>query len=223
MPVSIVPVTSLSVSTKDNNGEFTVLPPVNSLSDFEANSEWSNISEGFDNALEDDTILLGRFFPPNDMCHSLAEGIRKGTASVVLDGSFEANATIGQVGTSAVILAPSTTCEPKHWAKGENWVTGSGETQSAYRSKIAGVIAGLTIVDIVVRHHNITEGAVTFALDGQKAMDQCAGDWPLSIDQSCFDYQQVIRARIKLSPLTITFRHVKGHQMDHVSYAELDW
>ena len=100
------------------------------------------------------------------MCHSLAEGIRKGTASVVSDGSFEANAAIGPVGTSAVIIAPSTTCESKHWAKGEDWVTGCGEAQSAYRSELAGVIAGLTIVDIVVRDHNITEGAVTFALDG---------------------------------------------------------
>ena len=178
---------------------------MNSLSDFEANSEWSNISEGFDYALEDDTILLDRFFSPKDMCHSLAEGIRKGTASVVSDRFFEPNAAIGQVGTSAVILAPSTTCQPKHWAKGENWVTGSGEAQSAYRSKLAGVIAGLTIVDILVRHHSITKGAVTLALDGQKAMDQCAGDWPLSIDQPCFDYLQVIRAWIKLSPLTITF------------------
>ena len=54
-------------------------------------------------------------------------------------------------------------------------------------------------------------------------MDQCAGDWPLSIDQKCFDYLQVIRAWTKLSPLTFTFRHVKGHQTDHVSYSELDW
>ena len=54
-------------------------------------------------------------------------------------------------------------------------------------------------------------------------MQECAGDWPLSIDQKCFDYLQIIWAWIKLSPLTITFRHVKGHQTDRVSYDELDW
>ena len=54
-------------------------------------------------------------------------------------------------------------------------------------------------------------------------MQECAGDWPLSIDQKCFDYLQIIRAWIKLSPLTITFRHVKGHQTDFVAYSELDW
>ena len=47
-----------------------------------------------------------------------------------------------------------------------NWVTVPEEAQSAYRSKLAGVIVGLTIVDILVRHHNITKGAVTLALDG---------------------------------------------------------
>ena len=193
VPVSTAPVTSNCVRTVGDNEKFTLLPPVNSLSDFEANTEWSNISEGFDYAREDPTILLDRFFPPNDMCLSLAEGIRKGTASVVSDGSFQENDPDGPVGTSAVILAPSATSEIRaNWARGENWVTGCGEVQSAYRSELAGVIAGLTIVDIIVHHHNITEGSITFALDGQKAMDQCAGDWPLSIDQPCFDYLQVI-------------------------------
>ena len=82
------------------------------------------------------------------MCNNLVEGIRNGTASIVSDGSFKPNSTIDKAGTSAVILVPSTTCQPRHWARGENWVTGSEEAQSAYRSKLAGVFAGLTIVDI---------------------------------------------------------------------------
>ena len=32
-----------------------------------------------------------------------------------------------------------------------------------------------------------------------------------------------IRAWTKLSLLTFTFQHVKGHQTDHVSYSQLDW
>ena len=107
--------------------------------------------------------------------------------------------------------------------KGCNWVTGPKSSQSAYRSELAGVISSLTILDILVRHHNITEGAVTIALDGKTAMDESRGDWPLSINQKCFDYLQVIRAWIKLSPLTFHFRHVKGHQTDKVEYNQLDW
>ena len=70
----------------------------------------------------------------------------------------------------------------EHWVKGSNWVTGPEESQSAYRSELASVIAGLTILDILVRHHNITEGAVTIVLDGETAMKESGGDWPLSID-----------------------------------------
>ena len=39
-------------------------------------------------------------------------------------------------------------------------MTGSGEDQSAYRSELAGVIAALTILDVLVRHYNITAGSV---------------------------------------------------------------
>ena len=78
-------------------------------------------------------------------------------------------------------------------------------------------------MDIIFRHNNITDGAITFALDGKTAMEESRGDWPLSIDQKCFDYLQVIRKWIKLSPLTITFWHVKGHQMKELEYHQLDW
>ena len=186
MPVSVVPITFICVITEGHSRDFTLLSPINSLSDFEANSEWSNLSEGFDYALNDETILLDRFFLPTDMCNNLVEGIRNDTASIVSDGSFKRNSSIGQAGTSAVILAPSTTCQPQHWARGENWVIGPDKSQSAYRNELAGVIAGLSIIDILVRHHNITDGGVTLALDGEKAMQECAGDWPLSIDQKVY-------------------------------------
>ena len=61
------------------------------------------------------------------------------------------------------------------------------------------------ILDIIVRHHNITDGTVTITIDGKTAMDDSRSDWPLSIDQKYFDYLQVIRAWTKLSPLTFTF------------------
>ena len=90
-------------------------------------------------------------------------------------------------------------------------MTGLGEDQSAYRSEPAGVFAALTILDILVRHHNITDGAVTIALDGDSPLIQSGGDWPLSVDQPSFDYLQVIWAWIKLLPLKFSFRYVKDH------------
>ena len=32
------------------------------------------------------------------------------------------------------------------------------------------------VLDILVRHHSITEGVVTIALDGQTAMEESSGD-----------------------------------------------
>ena len=105
-----------------------------------------------------------------------------------------------------MIMAPSTDQRDKqHWVKGWNWVTGPPSSQSAYRSELAGVIASLTMLDIIVRQNNITEGEVTIALDGLTAMQQAGGDWPLSLNQECFDNLQIIRAWIKLSPLNFTF------------------
>ena len=77
--------------------------------------------------------------------------------------------------------------------------------------------------DIIVRHNNITDREVTIALDGLTAMQQAGGDWPLSLDQECFDYLQKIRAWIKLLPFIFTFLHVKGHHTDLVAYNQLDW
>ena len=102
-------------------------------------------------------------------------------------------------------------------------MTGSGEDQSAYRSELAGVIAALTILDVLVRHHDIMDGAVIITLDGDSALIQSGGDWHLSVDQPSFDYLQVIRAWIKLSPLKFSFRYIRGHQTDHVRYDQLDW
>ena len=135
-------------------------------------------------------FLLDKFVLAEDNCQLLSDGIRNGTTSIVSDGSFNLASLIGPVGTSVVIPAPTTECLPRHWAKGCNWVTSPASLQLAYRSELTGVIASLIVIDVLVRHHSITEGAVTIALDGKTAMEEASGDWPLSIDQKCFDYNQ---------------------------------
>ena len=151
------------------------------------------------------------------MCQSLVEGICNGTASIVSSDSSNPASPIGPFGTLAVILEPSTGCHKKYWTKIWDWVTDPEASQSAYRSDLAGVISSLTILDVLVHHHTITDRVVTIALDGKTAMDERRGDWSLSIDQKCFDYLQVIRAWTKLSLFTFTFRFVKGHQTEKVA------
>ena len=95
--------------------------------------------------------------------------------------------------------------DQQHWIRGWNWVTGPAEAQSSYQNELAGVIASLTMIDVIVCHNNLTEGQVTIALDGLTAIQQAGGDWPLNLDQECFNYLQIIRAWIKLSPLSFIF------------------
>ena len=80
-----------------------------------------------DTAIEDPTILLDQYHLPLDGCLALVAGIVAGTASIVSDGSFNPESLIGTVGASAVVLAPSTECSAKLFAKGNNWVAGAGE------------------------------------------------------------------------------------------------
>ena len=74
------------------------------------------------------------------------------------------------------------------------------------------------MLDILVRHHALTEGSVTITLDGDSALNQSGEDWPLRVDQPSFDYLQVIWTWIKLSPLKFKFHDVKGHQTDLVRH-----
>ena len=202
---------------------FIVCPASNLVSNFEDTSAWTSLLDGMDTDIEDPTILLDQYHLPLDSCLALMVSIVAGTANIVSDGSFNPESLVGPAGTSAVVLAPLTECPAKFYARGNNWVTGSGEDQSAYRSILAGVIATLTILDVLVRHHNRMDGAVTIALDSDSALIQSGGDWPPSVNQPSFDYLQVIRAWIKLSHLKFNFYYIKSHQTKHLRYNQLDW
>ena len=67
-----------------------------------------SLSDGMDTAIEDPTILLDQYHLPRDGYLALVAGILVGTASIVSDGSFNLESLIGPVGTSTVVLAPST-------------------------------------------------------------------------------------------------------------------
>ena len=105
----------------------------------------------------------------------------------------------------------SSTLKQRFYTKGNNWVTGSKTDQSAYCSELAGIIAVLTTLEVLVHHYDLTSESVTIALDGESELIQSGRDWPLSVDQSSFDYLQVISGWIKLSSLLFQFCHVKGH------------
>ena len=103
-----------------------------------------------DSVVDDPTILCDQYHLPPDVGIALVNGIVEGTVCIVSDGLFNPDSSLGPVGTSAVVLAPSTSCATKFYAKGNNWVIGTKTDQSAYRRELASVIAVLTILDVFV-------------------------------------------------------------------------
>jgi hypothetical protein len=63
---------------------------------------------------------------------------------------------------------------------GVNTVPRSEDTQSAYRSELAGVAGSLAILAATCSIHHITTGEATIGLDGDQALKTASGDWPLN-------------------------------------------
>ena len=117
IPVSIGIVAN-SYQIESEVTSFIVCPASNLVSNFDDVSAWTSLSDGMDTAIEDPTILLDQYHLPCDGCLALVADIVAGTVSIVSDGSFNPESLIGQAGTSAVVLAPSTECLAKFYARG---------------------------------------------------------------------------------------------------------
>ena len=93
LPISVRPVAA-SFAIEGAVADFDILPPSNRLTEFENDYTCSDLQEGFDKAKLDPTILLDTYVPPEAKCQALSDGIRNGTASIVLDGSFNSTSSI---------------------------------------------------------------------------------------------------------------------------------
>ena len=123
IPISIQrEATSYTINVTGPN--FTILPMIDMISDFEDNNGWEDLADGFNTAVVDKIIILDQYLLPSDNYLELVNGIIRGTTSIVSNGSFEFESPIGPAGTSAVVLAPSTKWDDRFYAKGYNWVYG---------------------------------------------------------------------------------------------------
>ena len=67
--------------------------------------------------------------------------------------------------------------------------------------------------------YNITSGAIEVGLDGDQAMKNIFGDWPLYPKQADYDLLKDLQEKIRKSPLKWTGPWVEGHQ-DNLSWFE---
>jgi hypothetical protein len=120
---------------------------------------------------------------------AIAHALIKGTATAVSDGSFK-----NQQDTSAFII---------EGASGEGWL--AGVNVGACRSELGGVAGIVEALSGICEARGVTEGHVEVGLDGEQAMKEAFGRWPL--DPSCpdCDMLQRTRAMIKHSPVTFSW------------------
>jgi hypothetical protein len=147
----------------------------------------------------------------------IAQAISRGSAIAVSDGSYKDGR-----GTSAFILEISDNFDRTGRIVGVNSIPGENEDQSLYRSEIGGVSGIVETIGILCDRYSITSGAVEMGLDGEQAMKNIFGEWPLHPKQADYDLLKDIRKKIKRSPLQWTGRWVEGHQDDQVELDEMD-
>jgi hypothetical protein len=147
----------------------------------------------------------------------MATAIKNGSAIAVSDGSYKDGR-----GTAAFILEISGHYDRTSRIVGVNSIPGEQCDQSSYRSEIGGVSGIVETVGILCQLHSITTGAIEVGLDGDQAMKNIFGVWPLHPKQADYDMLKDLRKKISQSPLKWTRRWVEGHQDDQGQFEELD-
>ena len=82
---------------------------------------------------------------------------------------------------------------------------------------------GLVVsIGLICKSYNITQGSVEIVLDGEEAMKAIFAEEDPKVDAPCYDIIKDIRRKIKALPVTVTGRHIKGHQDKHKKFHKLD-
>ena len=146
----------------------------------------------------------------------LLDALEKGKLRMVSDGSFKQ-----QVGTAAVQLR---TKRGGHaiWIKCRT--PGKREDQSAYRSELIGLLAGILVTSwLRLRLQTIKKPRVRVACDGIAALRRAFSTWPLSPTAPHFDLLSSIREAIRVSNIAWAEQHVNGHADLRKTWSQMSW
>jgi hypothetical protein len=105
---------------------------------------------------------------------------------------------------------------------GSGHVTGDRLDSSSYRSELAGILAAITFTNGVCSQYKITQGACTIYCDNKGALSAAFGYKRPTPRWTSYDLVRQLRKAIKSAPITWKYKHVKGHQDDTVTFAQLD-
>jgi hypothetical protein len=144
-------------------------------------------------------------------CGVIASAIQsglQGSIMAVSDGLFK-----DCHGTAAWTIG---TPDHSQFISGQVVCPGSTNDHSSYRSELTGLYVILSITNQLCDYYGITEGSIEIGCDGLSALQTSFDHEPyLTSDVSNYDMIGAIYHMRKISKVTWTYRHVKGHQDDN--------
>jgi hypothetical protein len=141
---------------------------------------------------------------PNDYS-PLLHDIRNGDTYMVCDGSFHPT---HKCGAAAWIIEGKTS---KQQMTGRILSPGVPNEQSAYRSELAGLLAGITVLNTIAKYHNISP-TITMHCDCKTGVKKAFGLQPVLLHDSSSDLLKAIHYELRNTPIQWWGTHVKGHQ-----------
>jgi hypothetical protein len=152
-------------------------------------------------------------------CHdngqNIAEALRQGTAIAVCDGSYK-----DQFGTAGFVLQRGDSKDAR--ITGAHVTPGHPDDINPYRSELGGILAIVIVTEAVTTLHHIQKGVIEVGCDCQSGITAIFVHEYDTPKQPHHDLIHEIRQKIANSRITWKFRHVRGHQDNHVSYQHLD-
>ena len=150
----------------------------------------------------------------------LIGALEAGALRVVSDGSYKDG-----VGTAAAQIL---TADGHTVIRVLCQTPGRPQDQSAYRSELIGILAGVMVVSWLRDNYptgflSTFRPTVTVACDGEAALSNAFDTWTLRPKQKQFDLLSAIRTLIRTTKVSWQPQHVKGHQDDHRRLSQLDW
>ena len=147
---------------------------------------------------------------------ALLDGIRNHTAVCVTDGSYK-----NDLGTAAFILLANLQDRDDPFTC-VNCTPGLPTDMDAYRAELGGIYGSIATINMLATAFNIQDGSIILGCDCLSAIQNILRQNNPPPKTASYDLLTAIRALLSDSPITWSFRHVAGHQDDHMAYTSLD-
>jgi hypothetical protein len=160
------------------------------------------------------TWCFDYFDIPTDL-DPLMQDIVQGTIILISDGSY--NPT-NHRGTAAWLLEGTTSSTQ---ISGRVITPGRDSDISAYRSKLSGILATITVINALAKHHNIST-KVMLRCDCEKGLEKAFDTAHPSLKDKSNNLLKAIHHKVNNSNIQWSGEHIRGHQDDTVPFHELD-